>query len=75
MSLHGPLLPFKAWDQVTITSGRYAGFHGAVDSAVFQRTIDYPDAFSPGYHVIIPDGPVVTVRWDQVKPVRGMEGR
>jgi len=39
----------------------------SVDSAVFQRTIDYPDAFSPGYHVIISDGPAVTVRWDQVR--------
>ena len=63
----GHYYKFKRGDQVTITSGRYAGFHGAVDSAVFQRTIDYPDAFSPGYHVIILDGPVVTLRWDQVK--------
>ena len=60
---------FKRGDRVTIISGRFAGFHGAVDSAVFQRTIDYPDAFSPGYHVIISDGPVVTVRWDQVSAV------
>ena len=63
----GHYYKFKRGDQVTITSGRYAGFHGAVDSAVFQRTIDYPDAFSPGYHVVIRDGPVVTVRWDQVR--------
>ena len=58
---------FKRGDGVTIVSGRYAGFRGTVDSSVFQRNIDYPDAFSPGYHVIISDGPVVTVRWDQVR--------
>ena len=63
----GHYYKFKRGDRVTIISGRYAGFRGAVDSAVFQRTIDYPDAFSPGYHVIISDGPVVTVRWDQVR--------
>ena len=65
----GHFYRFKRGDRVTIISGRFAGFHGAVDSAVFQRTIDYPDAFSPGYHVIISDGPVVTVRWDQVSAV------
>ena len=63
----GHFYRFKRGDQVTIISGRYAGFHGAVDSAVFQRTIDYPDAFSPGYHVIIDDDLVVTLRWDQVR--------
>ena len=63
----GHYYKFKRGDQVTITSGRYAGFRGAVDSAVFQRTIDYPDALSPGYHVIIDDDLVVTWRWDQVK--------
>ena len=65
---------FKRGDQVTIFSGRYAGFRGAVDSAVFQRTIDYPDAFSPGYHGIIDDDVVVTLRWDQVRAMNiGLE--
>jgi hypothetical protein len=63
----GHFYRFKRGDGVTIVSGRYAGLPGTVDSAVFQRTIDYPDAFSPGYHVIISDGPAVTVRWDQVR--------
>ena len=63
----GHFYRFKRGDQVTIIWGRYAGFRGAVDSADFQRTIDYPDAFSPGYHVIIRDDLVVTLRWDQVK--------
>ena len=66
----GHYYKFKRGDQVTIISGRYAGSHGAVDSAVFQRTIDYPDAFSPGYHVIIDDDLVGTLRWDQVKLVK-----
>jgi hypothetical protein len=39
---------------------------GAVDSAVFQRTVDFPDEFAPGYHVVLEDEAVVTVRWDQV---------
>ena len=36
-----------------------------VDSAAFYRTGDYPE-FAPGYHVILGDGRVVTVSWDQV---------
>ena len=63
----GHFYRFKRGDGVTIVSGRYAGLPGTVDSAVFQRTIDYPDAFSPGYHVIIDDDLVVTLRRDQVR--------
>ena len=37
-----------------------------VDSAVFQRTVDYPEEHSAGYHIILDSGPVITVRWDQV---------
>jgi len=37
-----------------------------VDSAVFQRTVDYPEEYSAGYHVILDSGPVITVQWDQV---------
>ena len=59
---------FKRGDLVVIVSGRYEGHRGVVDSAVFQRTVDYPDEFAPGYHVVLEDGTVVTVRWDQVKP-------
>ena len=56
----------KRGDQVTIISGRYQGSQGVVDSAVFQRTVDYPEEYSAGYHVILDSGPVITVRWDQV---------
>jgi len=39
---------------------------GIVDSAVFQRTVDYPNEYAAGYHVVLEDVRVVTVRWDQV---------
>ena len=57
---------FKRGDPVTILSGRYKGHTGLVDSAVFQRTVDFPDEMAPGYHVVLDAGPMVTVRWDQV---------
>ena len=41
---------------------------GVVDSAVFQRTVDYPDEFAPGYHMVLHDGAVVTVRRERVIP-------
>jgi ribosomal protein L24 len=59
---------FKRGDTVIIVSGRYKGHWGVVDSAVFQRTVDYPEEVAPGNHVVLDDGMVVTVRWDQVKP-------
>ena len=58
---------FKRGDPVRIGWGRYAGATGVVDSAVFQKTVDYPDDYSAGYHVVIEDERVVTVRWDQVR--------
>ena len=58
---------FKRGDRVIIVSGRYKGHQGVVDSAVFQRTVDYPDELAPGYHVVLDDRTVVTVLWDQVK--------
>ncbi len=58
---------FKRGDLVVIVSGRYEGHRGVVDSAVFQRTVDYPDEFAAGYHVVQEDGTVVTVRWSQLR--------
>ena len=55
---------FKRGDLVIILSGQYEGHRGTVDSAVFQRTVDWPDEFAPGYHVVLENGTVVTVRWD-----------
>ena len=62
----GHFYRFKRGDRVTITWGRYKGATGTVDSAVFQRTVDYPDNYAPGYHVILDGGQVITVRWDQL---------
>ena len=58
---------FKRGDPVRIGWCRYAGATGVVDSAVFQKTVDYPDDYSAGYHVVLEDERVVTVRWDQVR--------
>ena len=58
---------FIRGDRVTIVSGKYAGATGTVDSRVFQRTIDSSEVYGPGYHVILDDGTVVTVRVEQVR--------
>ena len=57
---------FKRGDIAAIISGSYKRYTGVVDSAVIQRTVDYPDEYAPGYHVVLDTGPVVTVRGDQV---------
>ncbi len=66
----GHFYKLKRGDRVTIISGHHEAVNGVVDSAVFQRTVDYPDEFAPGYHVVLDDGKVVTVRRDQVYCVR-----
>ena len=38
-------------DRVTITTGKYAGHSGTVESSVFQRTVDCPDKLASGYRV------------------------
>ena len=63
----GHFYRFIRGDRVVIVSGKRAGVPGVIDSAVFQRTLDYPEEYSPGYHVVLADDAVVTVRWDQVK--------
>lgn len=57
---------FKRGDPVTIVSGHYEGHTGVVDSAVFQKTVDYPKEYAAAYHVDLDDERVVTVRCDQV---------
>ena len=57
-------------DRVTITSGRYAGHRGTVESNVYQKTVDYPDEWANGYHVMLDTEELATVRWDQVESVR-----
>ena len=66
----GQYYRFKRGDRVTIVWGRHAGSLGVVDSAVFQRAVDFPDEYAPGYHVVLEIGQVVTVRWDQLTSER-----
>ena len=37
----------------------YESAIGVDDSAVFQHTLDYPDEYAPGYHVVSDTGRVV----------------
>ncbi len=44
----------KTWmrqrgDRVRITTGKYAGHQGTVESNVYQRTVDYPDEWKAAY--------------------------
>ena len=48
----GGYYKFRRGDKVIINSERYKGVSGGVDSAVFQRTADYPDQYVPCYHFI-----------------------
>ena len=57
---------FKRADRVRIISGKYAGATGSVDSKVFKRSVDYPEELGAGYHVVLDDAMVVTVRVEQV---------
>ena len=57
-------------DRVRITTGKYAGRSGTVESNVFQRTVDHTDEWANGYHVMLDSEELVTVRWDQVESSR-----
>ena len=39
-----------------VTSGRYAGHLGTVESNVYQTTVDYPDEWANGHHVMLDSG-------------------
>ena len=47
---------FKRGDRMTIIYGKFAGLKATVDSRVFQKTVDFPDEDSPGYHVVLERG-------------------
>jgi ribosomal protein L24 len=47
-------------DRITITSGKYAGYQGTVEANVYQNTMDYPDEWANGFHVILDSEEVVT---------------
>ena len=53
-------------DRVTITTGKYAGRTGTIESNVYQKTVDYPDEWADGHHVMLDTEELVTVRWEQV---------
>ena len=57
---------YRRGDRVMIVSGSHKGATGTVESLVFQRTVDHPDESAAGYHVVLEDVRIVTVRWDQV---------
>ena len=62
--------PMKTWmrrsgDRVRITTGKYAGRTGTIESNVYQRTVDYPDEFANGHHVMLDSEDLATLRWDR----------
>ena len=56
-------------DRVVIISGRYEGHSGTVEANVYQKTVDYPDEWNNGHHVMLDSEELVTVRWDQLESV------
>ena len=54
-------------ERVTITTGKYAGHSGTVESNVFQRTVDFPDEWANGHHVMLDSEKLITVSWEQVR--------
>ena len=40
-------------DRVRISSGKYAGRTGTIESNLYQRTVDYPGEWANGHHVML----------------------
>ncbi len=59
-------LPLRQRGHGTSYIRTFQGLWGTVDSVVCQKSYDYPDEVSPGYHIALEDGKRVTLRWDQV---------
>ena len=57
----------KRGDRVRITNGKYKGHRGIIESNVHQRTVDYPDEWFNGYHLMLDSEELVMVRWEQVE--------
>ena len=69
----------KTWmrrrgDRVRITTGKYAGHTGTIEANVYPRTIDYPEEFVNGYHVVLDTEVLVTVRWERVTAAAPVSG-
>ena len=56
-------------DRVIITTGKYDGQTGTIESNVYQKTVDYPGEWANGFHVMLDTEKLVTVRWDQVRTI------
>jgi len=56
---------------VRITTGKYANHTGTVESNVYQRTVDYPDEWHNGHHVMLDSEKLVTVLWEKVEGLGG----
>jgi len=56
--------------RVIITTGKYSSQRSIVEANVYRKTVDYPDDWANGYHVMLDSEELVTVRWDQVAPLR-----
>ena len=54
----------KRGDRVLITTGKYRGHQGVIESNVFQKTVDYPNDLSNGFQVMLDTEEVVIVRSD-----------
>jgi len=69
-------LPYWGWGNSTSAvvicaiPGRDRGLADVVDSAVFQKYLDYPGESAGGYHVVVDDERVGTVRWDHIEPLQ-----
>ena len=50
-----------------IIGGKHMGHMGTVESNVYQRTVDYPDEWYNGHHIMLDTEELVTVRWEQVE--------
>ena len=63
--------PRRRGDRVKITSGKYAGHDGTVESNIYQRTVDHPYDLTNGFHVMLDSDELVTVKWYQVEAEDG----
>jgi hypothetical protein len=41
------------WTGLIIISGMYEGHRGTVEANVYQKSVDYPDKWLNGYHVML----------------------
>ena len=51
---------------MTITTGKYSGHQGTIEANVYQKTVDNPDEWANGYHVMLDTEELTTVWWDHV---------